>query len=139
MRFASEIESGDTFYTDLNAFQMIERRRRFDKLPLQAQFYPMAGMAHIEDTGVRLSLVSGQPLGASSLQAGRLEVMQDRRLSQDDNRGLNQVKLQKGNFCSNVWSQISPWHISITLTLRRPPFFPNSSLSSKDNLFCWEI
>jgi alpha-mannosidase II len=94
MRFASEIESGDSFYTDLNAFQMIERRRRFDKLPLQAHFYPMSGMAHIEDTGVRLSLVSGQPLGASSLQAGRLEVMQDRRLSQDDNRGLNQVRLQ---------------------------------------------
>jgi len=93
MRISSDIESGDTYFTDLNAFQMIERRRRLDKLPLQAHYYPMAGMAFIEDTGVRLSLVSGQPLGAASLHSGQIEVMQDRRLAQDDNRGLNQVPL----------------------------------------------
>jgi alpha-mannosidase II len=93
MRVSSNIESGDTYFTDLNAFQMIERKRRLDKLPLQAHYYPMSGMAFVEDTGVRLSVVSGQPLGAASLKSGQLEIMQDRRLSQDDNRGLNQVNI----------------------------------------------
>lgn len=39
----------------------------------------------------RLTLVGRQPLGASSLASGQLEVMLDRRLMQDDNRGLFQV------------------------------------------------
>ncbi|CAB3359337.1 Hypothetical predicted protein [Cloeon dipterum] len=90
MRLTSDIESGDTYYTDLNAFQMIERRRQLHKLPLQAHYFPMSGMAYIEDSGIRLSVISGQPLGAASLSSGQLEIMQDRRLAQDDNRGLNQ-------------------------------------------------
>jgi len=66
------------------------RRERWDKLPLQAQFYPMPTMAYIEDSSFRLSVASKQPLGAASLQSGHLEVMLDRRLNQDDNRGLGQ-------------------------------------------------
>lgn len=38
----------------------------------------------------RLSLISRQPLGGSSLSPGSLEIMMDRRLMQDDNRGLFQ-------------------------------------------------
>jgi len=47
-------------------------------------------MAYIEDPSIRLSVVSKQPLGAASLQSGQLEVMLDRRLNQDDNRGVGQ-------------------------------------------------
>ncbi len=38
----------------------------------------------------RLTLISRQPLGGSSLKSGQLEIMMDRRLMQDDNRGLFQ-------------------------------------------------
>ncbi|KAK6018266.1 glycosyl hydrolase family 38 protein [Ostertagia ostertagi] len=65
-------------------------RRQLDKLPLQAHFYPMPSAAYIEDTSSRLSLHGNQPLGVSSLKAGQLEVMLDRRLAQDDERGLFQ-------------------------------------------------
>ena len=37
-----------------------------------------------------MSLIAGQPLGGTSLASGQLEVMLDRRLAQDDNRGLFQ-------------------------------------------------
>ena len=58
------------------------KRKRYDKLPLQANFYPVASMAYIQDKSSRLSLISGQPLGGSSAASGSLEIMLDRRLMQ---------------------------------------------------------
>ncbi|XP_062317922.1 alpha-mannosidase 2x isoform X1 [Osmerus eperlanus] len=89
MRLVTDIQSGDTFFTDLNGFQM-QPRRHFLKLPLQANFYPMPTQAFIQDGQHRLSLHTAQALGASSLDNGQLEVILDRRLMQDDNRGLGQ-------------------------------------------------
>nr|XP_026489734.1 alpha-mannosidase 2 [Vanessa tameamea] len=89
MRFSTPIKNGDIFYTDLNGMQMI-KRRYFEKLPLQANFYPLPAAAFLQDGGARLTLLTSTPLGAAALRSGQLEVMQDRRLSRDDNRGLNQ-------------------------------------------------
>jgi len=47
MRFSSEIASGNTFFTDLNGFQII-KRKIFDKLPLQGNYYPIPSMAYIK-------------------------------------------------------------------------------------------
>uniref|UniRef100_A0A8C6SNJ8 mannosyl-oligosaccharide 1,3-1,6-alpha-mannosidase n=1 Tax=Neogobius melanostomus TaxID=47308 RepID=A0A8C6SNJ8_9GOBI len=89
MRLDTDIQSGDIFYTDLNGFQ-IQPRRRHPKLPLQANFYPMPSQAYIQDSLYRLTLHTAQSLGVTSLENGQLEVILDRRLMQDDNRGLGQ-------------------------------------------------
>lgn len=89
MRLQTQIDSGETFYTDLNGLQLI-KRRRLEKLPLQANYYPVPSAIFIEDANVRLTLLTGQPLGGSSLASGELEIMQDRRLAYDDQRGLGQ-------------------------------------------------
>ncbi|TKS73268.1 Alpha-mannosidase 2x [Collichthys lucidus] len=89
MRLVTDIQSGDVFYTDLNGFQM-QPRRHYLKLPLQANFYPMPSQAYIQDSHHRLTLHTAQSLGVSSLESGHLEVIMDRRLMQDDNRGLGQ-------------------------------------------------
>uniref|UniRef100_A0A671Y0D9 Alpha-mannosidase n=1 Tax=Sparus aurata TaxID=8175 RepID=A0A671Y0D9_SPAAU len=89
MRLVTDIQSGDVFYTDLNGFQM-QPRRHYMKLPLQANFYPMPSQAYIQDSHHRLTLHTAQSLGVSSLENGQLEVIMDRRLMQDDNRGLGQ-------------------------------------------------
>lgn len=46
--------------------------------------------AYIEDRHTRLSVLTSSPLGCSSLGSGKLEIMLDRRLNQDDNLGLGQ-------------------------------------------------
>lgn len=47
-------------------------------------------MAYIQDDASRMTLSTRTPLGGSSLKPGQLEIMMDRRLMQDDNRGLFQ-------------------------------------------------
>lgn len=50
----------------------------------------MPAAAYLEDKNTRLTVVTGSPLGCSSLREGQIEVMLDRRLNQDDNLGLGQ-------------------------------------------------
>ena len=99
MRFNTDLKSGDTFFTDLNGFQTM-KRKRFTKLPLQANYYPIPSMSYLQDDSSRLSLISRTPLGGSSLKSGQLEIMMDRRLMQDDNRGLFQVSTSRSLLCT---------------------------------------
>ncbi|KAJ1529787.1 hypothetical protein ONE63_006533 [Megalurothrips usitatus] len=89
MRVSSNIRSKDEFYTDLNGLQMV-KRKRLPQLPLQGNYYPLPSQIFIQDEQLRLTVLSAQPLGTSSLKEGQIEVMQDRKLMQDDNRGLGQ-------------------------------------------------
>ena len=71
MRINSGVQSGDLFFTDLNGFQMV-KRKRYAKLPLQANYYPIPSMSYIQDDTSRLTLISRTPLGGSSLKSGIL-------------------------------------------------------------------
>ena len=47
MRFNTDLKTSDEFFTDLNGFQMI-KRKRLAKIPLQANYYPIPSMAYIQ-------------------------------------------------------------------------------------------
>ncbi|XP_068642392.1 alpha-mannosidase 2 [Aristolochia californica] len=90
VRFKTDIDNKRVFYSDLNGFQM-SRRETYDKIPLQGNYYPMPSLAFLQESvGRRFSVHSRQALGAASLRNGWLEIMLDRRLVNDDGRGLGQ-------------------------------------------------
>lgn len=92
MRLTTSVATQDTasyFYTDLNGF-MMQRRKYYSKLTTQGNFYPMPTLAYIQNKRTRLSVHTKQSLGVGSLSTGSLEIMLDRRLTGDDNRGLGQ-------------------------------------------------
>ncbi|KAM9711899.1 alpha-mannosidase 2x isoform 4-T8 [Dama dama] len=100
LRIRTDIDSQGAFFTDLNGFQ-VQPRRYLKKLPLQANFYPMPVMAYLQDAQNRLTLHTAQALGVSSLHNGQLEVILDRRLMQDDNRGLGQGLKDNKRTCNH--------------------------------------
>lgn len=90
IRYKTNISSNGVFFSDMNGFQMA-RREFYTKIPLQGNYYPMPSQAFIQDPkGIRLTVHTKQAVGVASLEDGQLEMMMDRRLPQDDNRGLGQ-------------------------------------------------
>ncbi|KAI1235311.1 hypothetical protein IHE44_0002955 [Lamprotornis superbus] len=124
LRFSTDIESDDTFFTDLNGFQ-IQARRYQRKLPLQANFYPMPAMAYIQDMQSRLTLLTAQALGVSSLHSGQLEVILDRRLMQDDNRGLGQGLKDNKRTCNRFRLLLERRSTANKVQDERPISFPS--------------
>ncbi|XP_072656505.1 alpha-mannosidase 2x isoform X3 [Canis lupus baileyi] len=129
LRIHTDIDSQGAFFTDLNGFQ-VQTRRYLKKLPLQANFYPMPVMAYIQDAQNRLTLHTAQALGVSSLHDGQLEVILDRRLMQDDNRGLGQGLKDNKRTCN---------HFRLLLERRtlgsEPGFFSKLAAMFRDLIF----
>ncbi|XP_069117239.1 alpha-mannosidase 2x-like isoform X2 [Argopecten irradians] len=90
MRFNTNIKNPDlSYYTDENGFQLIGRSTD-TKLRTEANYYPMTSMAILEDQVNRLTLHSAQPHGVAGLKQGQLEIMLERQLMYDDERGLGE-------------------------------------------------
>lgn len=90
MRLTTGVRNnGPEFFTDVNGLLMA-RRHTQDKLTLQGNVYPMPTMMFIQDNYTRFSVLTGQPLGTTSLKTGTVDIFLDRRLNQDDKRGLQQ-------------------------------------------------
>ena len=90
MHLQTDVKNEDILHSDLNGFQFIKRKRH-SKLTLQGNVYPMPSAAFIQDSSTRLNLLSAQPLGVASLEPSAIQVFLDRRLDQDDNRGMEQA------------------------------------------------
>ncbi|XP_053201389.1 alpha-mannosidase 2x-like [Panonychus citri] len=144
LRFFSDIQSDNTFYTDLNGFQMV-KRKWFEKLPVQGNVYPMASLMYIEDSWTRLNVLSAQPLGVTSQHAGLIDVFLDRRLVQDDNRGVGQgitdhrrtrerFRVSIENRGLNPLKPTSHVHQELTKLLNEPFLMQSGSSSNQGSL-----
>lgn len=90
MRMKTDLKlKSPEFFSDQNGYQFV-RRRTNPNVQLEGNYYPLTSGAMLDDGVRRVSLLSAQPHGVASLEAGWLEVMLDRQLRYDDNRGLGE-------------------------------------------------
>ena len=74
---------------DLNGFNFDTHYFRQD-MPIQSQVFPMPTLASIEDSKNRMTILSEHAQGTAQLENGTIDIWLDRRLQQDDNRGLGE-------------------------------------------------
>lgn len=90
VRFTAEgLDNQGVFHTDLNGYNFDTHHFRSD-MPIQSQVFPMPTHASIQDEKSRLTILSEHAQGTASLEKGSIDIWLDRRLMQDDDRGLGQ-------------------------------------------------
>ena len=147
----------------------MQKRKTLDKIPIQANFYPLPSMAFLQDKSTRLTLLSAQSNGVAGLNegtsvlpfnfqffstqyvilrlfndlatrywilqfakserrsevrfcdAGEFQVVLDRRLYQDDNRGLGQGVTD---------NKVTPANFRLVVERFKSPHEPVSRISS---------
>ena len=83
MRVNSDVESGREFYTDLNGINHA-RRVYYEKLTLQGNVYPIVTSSFVQDGAKRVTLLTRQASGVSSLTSGQMDVSSNRIFSTVD-------------------------------------------------------
>ncbi|CAL1536288.1 unnamed protein product [Lymnaea stagnalis] len=116
MRLQTDIKNPDlSYFTDQNGFQFIRRRTNTNQIT-QANYYPMTSGMILEDHTTRLTVLSAQSHGVASLDTGQIEVMLDRQLLYDDNRGLGEgvrdIKTTVSRYVLLAERRSSPRHLS---------------------------
>lgn len=143
LRFETDIDNRDIFFTDQNGFQLIGRKNNKDR-PIETNYYPITTMAVLEDRTKRLALHSAQCHGVASLDDGWLEVMLDRNMRHDDKKGLGMgttervetltefiLQIEYKNVASDT-QEVRYTHASISSTIL------NERLQNKAQLFSIE-
>ncbi|XP_023670401.1 lysosomal alpha-mannosidase [Paramormyrops kingsleyae] len=103
-RLDTTISSSGLFYTDSNGREMLERLKDYrptwdlkQSEPVAGNYYPINSRIYIKDKENQLTVVTDRSQGASSLQAGSLEIMLHRRLLRDDWRGVGEPLSEPGD------------------------------------------
>jgi len=95
-------DSNQTFWTDSNGLEMQERRINYnprfewnkDKNNITGNYYPVDSAIAIRDVGRKrqATILNTRPQGGSAeLTKGNIELVQNRRLLQDDNKGVTEI------------------------------------------------
>jgi alpha-mannosidase len=96
-RFSTPIKSNQTFYTDSNGREFLERKldsrpswplQVFE--PVAGNYYPVNAAIYIEDEASSMAVLVDRTQGGSSLSDGAVELMAQRRILADDARGVNE-------------------------------------------------
>jgi hypothetical protein len=94
-----DFSNGGTFYTDSNGLEMQKRVLNYRStytldtdMIVSANYYPINTAIAIRDSdsGVQMTVMNDRAQGGSSIENGTIELMQNRRLFYDDDRGLEE-------------------------------------------------
>ena len=91
------IDNEDTFYTDSNGLEMQKRVKDYrpdftleTKMKVNDNYYPINSAIAMRDLAknVQVTVMNQHSQGGSSIETGSIELMQNRRLLHDDNKGV---------------------------------------------------
>ncbi|XP_055596638.1 lysosomal alpha-mannosidase-like isoform X1 [Uranotaenia lowii] len=97
-KFYTAAQSNGVFWTDSNGREMIKRvRNHRDTWDLHLEenisgnYYPVTAKIALEDSNIRLAVLTDRAQGGSSMEDGSLELMVHRRLLHDDAFGVEEA------------------------------------------------
>lgn len=127
MRFVTNIDNGaiPTIFTDQNGFQY-HRRVKVPSLGIEANYYPITTSAFIQDSELRLTLLTTHAQGVAGYEPGHLEVMLDRRTLYDDYRGMGEGVVDSRLTRQKYWLVLEEIHDD-PLTKSAQPDYETSS------------
>ncbi|XP_075234989.1 alpha-mannosidase 2-like, partial [Lycorma delicatula] len=104
IRLKTNIDNGNPplFYTDSNGYQMI-KRVVVPTLGIESNYYPITTSIYIEDRKQRFTVLTKQSHGATSNCKGSIEIMLDRRMQDDDNKGMGEGVLDNQMTSFDFW------------------------------------
>lgn len=96
-RLVTPIQSDATFFTDSNGREFFERKRDHRPSwpievfePVSGNYYPINAAIYIEDENASLAVLTDRTQGGGSILDGSVELMAQRRLLADDQRGVKE-------------------------------------------------
>lgn len=146
MRFVTDIENGGElpeFYTDQNGFQFL-KRTKVPSIGIEGNYFPITSAAFIQDSSVRMTLLTTHAQGAASLEPGYLEVMLDRRTLYDDYRGMGEGVVDSRLTRQKFWLLIEdmPENTPVEGQYQVPSLFSNhfsNNLRFPPNIYFTEV
>jgi len=97
-----DMKTDKTFYTDSNGLDMQKRVKdyrpswnfsypdSYQKENVTANYYPINSAIAVEDDNIRLTVLNDRSQGGSSLEDGTVELMHNRKIHSDDNKGVGE-------------------------------------------------
>ena len=119
------MKTDKTFYTDSNGLDMQKRvldyRPTWDltypdpymKENVTANYYPVNSAIAVEDSKIRMTVLNDRSQGGSSLEDGTVELMQNRKIPADDNKGVGEWLMEKNEFGRGIRVKAS-YHLVIS-------------------------
>jgi len=97
--FTPSIDNKGVFYTDSNGLEMQQRKLNFRETypvdlsePIAGNYFPVYTAIYIENSNkIAMTVMNDRTQGGSSLNSGEIELMIQRRILHDDNRGVDQA------------------------------------------------
>lgn len=142
MRVKCGIRNNGLFYTDSNGFQML-KRKYVSELEVQGNYYPATTAIFIEDSNMRFNVILPHSHGVTA-NDGEIEIMLDRRIHNDDGRGMSEGLEDNREISTKFWFvpessyykqdgiQLSSNAYWLSLFLYHPPIILVTESSKKD-------
>lgn len=104
-RIRTDINSKNTFYSDLNGLESRERHNEYQYISenVAGNYYPSVVRLYIEDSDLRLTVLHDRSHGVASLSDGELEFMLHRRTIMDDGYGVVEALKENNVFKVRSW------------------------------------